>query len=944
MKKLFFFRSGSTNGSSNPPPPQEKVYWEKPSESNGSHTNKQSHDTNKGSKKSFKPRNQQNSTGSVLRRCRSFSSPSTSSDPGDHDLDPKRSTSTSSPCLYQELDGPNWHRSLTPERIIKSRKAEQKLVLESVENYDYSGSTRGFAESPENSPCTSPVPLKCQAPRLSQVSNEVLDLYIDGEHQENRPRSDTSQRSSPLSCKDGPLAESRILPGTRRPPRIRSRGPTSPTNFKGNLRSYSFRETRDCHARQLRGRPEEDVWPSSPHRLAKSVVDRLTEEFPPKSRHKSQEFNCETSSTTVEDIFEAHSELHPCLNPNTFLEKIDIVPDVNQETTNEYCLKGTSGLAKQSFLNGNDFVNTRHEQLQLRKEEEIDLELHRKGKEAEERFLLLSEKLEEGALSVGSIMDEMRNLVFEVSAQLQSRLTERTCAREALKLAKMELDSRTRRLEKEKNELQASLEKDLDRRSREWSVKLEKYQSEEQRLRERVRELAEQNVSLQREVSQFNTRDMEARNKMTDLESQLNSVTLRMEEMGADNCKLQTAVADLEGRSEDAESDRDSISRRYREKEKEIKDLQKEVARLQRIYSEQEKTISGLRQGVIEEIGRQSSEKCDSLVNLQLEQVRLTGVEHSLRKEIESYRAEVDSLRHENISLLHRLNGGRSSQFRLEEELHAQVEYFQHQCFSLLDDGSHIYAKLLEFVKVCQNDDRTAKGLVGAMDSYSILEYDMKLQSFRKGVENIKRGLQTLSTMLQDKVELDTRKCQSPASGSLPLEEYDIERELKVEKLLTKALREKLYSQNLELEQLRSDVATSVRGNDLLRCEIQRAKDAFSSISHKMKDLELQMMRKDESINQLQMELQQSMKELTVTRGILPKVSEERDMMWEEVKQYSEKNMLLNCELASLKKKIEALDEDILLKEGQITILKDSLNKKPFEILYDPISNKDFIL
>ncbi|KAM1053721.1 hypothetical protein ACFX2J_001193 [Malus domestica] len=50
-------------------------------------------------------------------------------------------------------------------------------------------------------------------------------------------------------------------------------------------------------------------------------------------------------------------------------------------------------------------------------------------------------------------------------------------------------------------------------------------------------------------------------------------------------------------------------------------------------------------------------------------------------------------------------------------------------------------------------------------------------------------------------------------------------------------------------------------------------------------------------------------------------------MIWEEVKKYNEKNMLLNSEVNMLKKKIETLDEDILLKEGQITILKDTIGR-----------------
>ena len=87
------------------------------------------------------------------------------------------------------------------------------------------------------------------------------------------------------------------------------------------------------------------------------------------------------------------------------------------------------------------------------------------------------------------------------------------------------------------------------------------------------------------------------------------------------------------------------------------------------------------------------------------------------------------------------------------------------------------------------------------------------------------------------------------------------------------------------------------------------------------------------------------MKELTILRGILPKVSQERDLMWEEVKQYSERNMLLNSEVNVLKKKIEALDEDILLKEGQITILKDTIsNNKTFNLLGSPDSTREFLL
>lgn len=104
------------------------------------------------------------------------------------------------------------------------------------------------------------------------------------------------------------------------------------------------------------------------------------------------------------------------------------------------------------------------------------------------------------------------------------------------------------------------------------------------------------------------------------------------------------------------------------------------------------------------------------------------------------------------------------------------------------------------------------------------------------------------------------------------------------------------------------------------------------------------MLKKDDNINRLQSDLQESTKELTVVRGILPKISEERDLMWKEVKQYNERNMLLNSEVGMLKKKVEALDEELLIKEGQITILKDTIGSRPFDILGSPDSSREFLL
>lgn len=68
-----------------------------------------------------------------------------------------------------------------------------------------------------------------------------------------------------------------------------------------------------------------------------------------------------------------------------------------------------------------------------------------------------------------------------------------------------------------------------------------------------------------------------------------------------------------------------------------------------------------------------------------------------------------------------------------------------------------------------------------------------------------------------------------------------VKSDLKAEALITSLLREKLYSKEVDVERLEAELATAVRGNDVLRCEVQNAMDNLSCITHKMKDLEMQV-------------------------------------------------------------------------------------------------------
>ncbi|KAF5190581.1 Cap-gly domain linker [Thalictrum thalictroides] len=901
MRKLFFFKSSSNNGNTktcSSPPTDDK------------------------------PRGEE-SQNPGLRRSRSLSSAASFRSGG---LDESKFfssdaiafPSSSSSMPHHSSDYPVCNRSLNPERQQFNDAISQREYT--IQNFNSPGSSRLDYDSSESSSCSSRFPLKCKSARFDHASNKVLDLYIDGEQKKSRS-SRTKLSSSPRK---------HFVNGNRngwRPPRTQSTAPGTPTgSFTDIPGSHSIKEMRNSHLHLITGDPTiNEFGLESPQKLAKNVVKRLSQVSPYKTKAVPRGFDHDTP-TTVEDIFEDYMEPHrrSCS---------DVPEDVYPVDTHD----------------------------------DLDLELHRKAKDAVDRVVHLSEELHsenlvrDNAYNVSSLLqvirnlaEERRDLALEVSAQLQCRITDRASSKEALRVAKVEMDSQTLRLEKEKNELQSGLEKELDRRSNDWSFKFQKFQLEEQRLRERVRELAEQNVSLQREVSFLRGREGENMNRATHSEEQLKDLKTSLDEVRKENLDLQQTLLDTQEHLRSAESDRGSIQRSFKEKDKENKELHKAITRLQRTCSEQEKTISGLRQGLSDEVEKkQFSGNVDSLA-LQREQVRLTGVEQNLRREVESFRLEVDSLRHENIILLDRLRcSGESSAslcFKLDQELLSRVDCLQNQGLLFLAQSNQLCEKLLELIKVkagecvekeLENGQDCKKN---GLDGYLLLESDMKLQSLKAGFENLNRSLRAVSSVLHQKSDaIDSHsKSQNLEVNSGKRRGQDMENnmrfELKAEVLMTTALRDKLVAKQLEIDQLQSELATAIRGHDILRSEVQASLDAISSMSHKMKDLELQMMRKDESIHRLENELQGCSKDLNIVKGILPKVSQERDLLWEEVKQYSEKNMLLNSEVKTLKKKIDYLDEDILTKEGQISILKDSIENKTYDILSSPKSFQEFRL
>ncbi|XP_039834167.1 putative ciliary rootlet coiled-coil protein 2 isoform X2 [Panicum virgatum] len=899
MKRFFFFGSSTANAAEENGTPSNDSRTKHQNTLEAGDEGKPSSGSCSTSLPSFRSRRQKRNkeepgNPKQLRRSMSFSSPATNSC-----LDERCfSFSGDVPCsLYDESDTSQHPRDVvpnmwSPERNPVLREYAIKIPKEHSAMENDSPCSRCPC-SAGHSPVSSPVALRCRPARVSNLlnKNEVLDRYIDRVHEDATVNDKQKKYASATA----------MVSNLGRPPRPQSIVPSIPKPTKDTTESYLDVDLKDACLPQI---AQEDTGDTCKITVMCNVGrNQLT---------MSDAFEGE-SATSVEDIYEDLKDARP--------------PSVICPSTSP-----SSG------------------------EEETDDRLLQRAKEVESRFIvpcggeyefsmLRDKRMSSNDMFqlIQQLAEDRKQLAHELSSQIKARVAERFSAKEQYKQSKKELDTRTRRLEKEKNEIQTTLEREMDRRSHDWSVRFSRFQSEEERLHERVRELAEQNVSFQREVTFLEANKAEASTKAASLEMQNSKLNGDLEKLRMEHEKLHNSSVDLNARFAEVVEERDHIWEYLKDKEGENKALHKVIARLQTICNEQERTITGLRQGCAAELDKKSVEcASDKTRKLQMELIRLTGVEQKLRGENRSCHLEVESLRQETIALLNRMqgagNGATFCSIRLDQELQARVDSLQIQGLSLLDKISQLCTKLLDLIKRKKLENESFSG----NDVLTVSDYTFEYQSIKGGIENLKRSLNTINSVLNEKLNVQEQSGEI-AAGSSPSREQtdDFELKLKEEAMLSRVLKEAVLSKELDIERLEADLASSLRIQDVLRNEIQRVQDKLSCITHKAKQLELQVSKKDQVMNEIQQDFQESAKELAALRGTLKTVTEERDLSWQEAKQLRRSISIMQNEVVSLKKKIEALDEDILVKEGQITILQDSIDK-PFDIICSPRSMREF--
>ncbi|KAI5068541.1 hypothetical protein GOP47_0016886 [Adiantum capillus-veneris] len=486
-------------------------------------------------------------------------------------------------------------------------------------------------------------------------------------------------------------------------------------------------------------------------------------------------------------------------------------------------------------------------------------------------------------------IEDKKDLALKMAAELRARLLERVRAEEMLKKTRVETENKVRMMEREVVEMKSRFQEEMEESEMQWTSKLEKLRSKEKRLSERLKEILEEKVELHKEVSALTTKKDALLEEVQGYQESIKEFKAEAEESSQEAVKLRKLLeesmkrlSERDGQGKATEEDGNTLGRKYRHKEREVMEKQKAVSKLQKLCKEQDKTIAGLRFALGEQANSaQLQGKGEFFVKLQRELVRLSGIEQGLRKEVDSYKTEVVAAKRENAILVDRLG--------------TIMRKLGNVAIRLADSDSLDPEHPSREAKSCNQQDNAGIMRVEEINDEQEAEFDLRTSNGNDDMAIVLLGhsSNSASSNLLDVV----------AKGSKMSEVHD---------LITSRL-ESHCEEREDLEKLQEDVQILVHTKDRLQEEASNLHSALSLTNRRVHELETELASKEGELGGMKEEL--------------GRVQEQRDNVQKEADFMGREAIRLSTQVDRLRRKIERLDEDVMLKDGQLSILRGALHE-----------------
>jgi chromosome segregation ATPase len=222
--------------------------------------------------------------------------------------------------------------------------------------------------------------------------------------------------------------------------------------------------------------------------------------------------------------------------------------------------------------------------------------------------------------------------------------------------------------------------------------------------------------------------------------------------------------------------------------------------------------------------------------------------------------------------------------------------------------------------------EHTLSNLAKTVDSQS-----SRLMRLSKQNEDLTKVTQSQAGQIEEfqsriATAVDCRNKLEQELGAARKRLEDHERDFESQGLTCQLLQERVDALEAELQHCQPQITTLLQERDDLVLERENLHHSLADVTLRVTDLEHRLAEREEAVKLQEATLEELRKEVDEGRKELSLVKQERDEMQSEAEAMSREALRTSVEVEVLRRRVHQLDEDVLLRDGQICILRGGLD------------------
>ncbi|KAH7444696.1 hypothetical protein KP509_02G088500 [Ceratopteris richardii] len=314
---------------------------------------------------------------------------------------------------------------------------------------------------------------------------------------------------------------------------------------------------------------------------------------------------------------------------------------------------------------------------------------------------------------------------------------------------------------------------------------------------------------------------------------------------------------------------------------------EKEIMKLHRVCLDQKMTIEGLCQE-LELVNRNSESRYAHFFRLRRELLRLVGAEHVLRMEFTAIHKELIRLKQQTCA------GINTDFFKVNQELQGIVDEQQSKMVILEDQNR-----------------QPSVSLGGA----TIIQKDTEIRVRSRQPEEAE---QIGNPLMNSETWKDSTYIRKEVNEAASTSKHStLEEHFKVLNFI-------LQASDADLEQLHEQIIGILDSKECLQIEVDDLHGQLMAAKQHIRELEWEIEERDAAIEKLRADNESHKMELSNLINDLSHARRQRDEIQKDVNNMNKAALRLTLELNESKNEIEKLTDEVMLKEGQLSLLLEA--------------------